>query len=194
MKHLFHEVTCGFKRLDTINDASNPRVRKTHLPTAASRSVPARIIRVLQFSVFSNLTFMHHGLPDNFSILSIQHNPLDHFVHASRTSGQFLNFVHSSRLVIISERDPNASFRVAQQWFRPKIQRACAMHPEFVHHLVNVFIPWRTFGPNELLSITVWNVSGNLFMKSTTADCSQNVCVREGNTGSRAVVCRTSRR
>ena len=36
---------------------------------------------------------------------------------------------------------------------------ACATHPEFVNHLV--------------LSVTVWNVSGNLFMKSTTVGRSQ---------------------
>ena len=31
----------------------------------------------------------------------------------------------------------------------------CATHPEFVNHLVSVFIPWGTFGPNKLLSVTV---------------------------------------
>ena len=50
---------------------------------------------------------------------------------------------------------------------------ACATHPEFVSHLVSVFTPWGTLGPNKLLSVTVWNVSGNLFMKSTIVVCSK---------------------
>ena len=48
-------------------------VGKTPLPTAASLLVPTRIIRVLQF--VSNLTFTHQGLLDNFSTLSIRHDP-----------------------------------------------------------------------------------------------------------------------
>ena len=47
------------------------------------------------------------------------------FVHASRSSGRSFNFVHSSRLAIISDRDPIASFRVAQQWFPPEILGLC---------------------------------------------------------------------
>ena len=62
-------------------------------------------------------------------------------------------------------------WRTVDEWFSGL--SACAMHPEFVNHLVIVFIPWEAFGPNKLLSVTVWNVSGNLFMKSTTAGCSQ---------------------
>ena len=42
------------------------------------------------------------------------------------------------------------------------------MQPEFVNHLVGVFTP------NKSLSVTVWNISGNLFMKSTTVGWSQH--------------------
>ena len=41
------------------------------------------------------------------------------------------------------------------------------MQPEFVNHLVGVFTP------NKSLSVTVWNISENLFMKSTTVGWSQ---------------------
>ena len=45
---------------------------------------------------------------------------------------------------------------------------ACAMQPEFVNHPVSVLKPFpKFFGPNEQLSVTVQNVSGNLLMKST---------------------------
>ena len=54
-----------------------------------------------------------------------------------------------------------------------------ATHPEFVNHLVSAFVPWRTYRLNKLLSVTVWNVSRNLFMKSTTVDCSQLSAERE---------------
>ena len=51
---------------------------------------------------------------------------------------------------------------------------ACAMQPEFVSHLVSVFTPCpsglpftRFFAPTKQLSVTVWNVSEKVFMKST---------------------------
>ena len=44
---------------------------------------------------------------------------------------------------------------------------ACAIQPKFVNHLVIVL------KPNKSLSVTVWNISGNLFMNSTTVGCSQ---------------------
>ena len=51
------------------------------------------------------------------------------------------------------------------------------MQPEFVNHPVSVFITFpELFGPNKQLSVTVWNVSGNLFMKSTSVERSQFVC------------------
>ena len=62
------------------------------------------------------------------------------------------------------------------------------MQPEFVNHLVSVF------KPNKPLSVTVWNVSGNLFMKSTTAGFSQSANVCEEKTVPRALVFRTLHR
>ena len=62
-------------------------------------------------------------------------------------------------------------WRTMDEWFNEL--SACATHPEFVNHLVSVFTPWEAFGPNKLRSVNVWNVSGNLFMKSTTVGCSQ---------------------
>ena len=62
-------------------------------------------------------------------------------------------------------------WRAVDEWFNEL--SACATHLEFVDHLVIVFIPWEAFGPHKLLSVAVWNVSGNLFMKSTTVGRSQ---------------------
>ena len=62
------------------------------------------------------------------------------------------------------------------------------MQPEFVNHLVGVFTP------NKSLSVTVWNVSGNLFMKSTTVagpSSLRSANVSEENTIPRALVFRT---
>ena len=51
---------------------------------------------------------------------------------------------------------------------------ACAMQPEFVSDPVSVFMPCpsrtpfsKSSEPSKQLSVPVWNVSGNLFMKST---------------------------
>ena len=45
--------------------------------------------------------------------------------------------------------------------------RSAWMQLEFVNHLVSVFIP------HNPVSVIVWNVSGNRFMKSTTVSWSQ---------------------
>ena len=71
-------------------------VGKTPLPTAASLLVPTRIIRVLQF--VSNLTFTHQGLSGQFFNFVHSSRPfLTTFVHASAFSVQIFNFDLSSR-------------------------------------------------------------------------------------------------
>ena len=73
-----------------------------------------------------------------------------------------------------------------------------------LNECVGVFTPYTScvpctgaLGPHKQLSVTVWNVFENLFLKSTIVadlDCLRNVNVREENTVLRALACRTVHR
>ena len=90
LETLFHEVTCEFKF-------------GSRKPTAASRLVLTRIIRVLQFSVLSNLTFMHQDLLDKISILFNHHDPLDQFLSMRHVPlDKNVQFVNSSQCPCIT--------------------------------------------------------------------------------------------
>ena len=93
---LFHKVTCEFKRPDAVNNALNSGVGKTHprlqavwFQLASSECCNFLFSRISRSCIRVFWT--------NFQFCPFVTTLLTNFVHASGSSGQFFNFVHSSR-------------------------------------------------------------------------------------------------